>query len=144
MVPAVGPPPVEPTPDSGSKKSSKRRRKSSRKSKEKNYKEYSDSEEDIKSSKGLKKPKSMSSSSRISPRSGATTTKPNTSAYGGLLDTGGNAPNIFIPQGRKHQTLMLIKELNLLIKELKLMITPVMVILLLTTRCLSDLSSLMN
>ena len=27
MVPAVGPPPVEPTPDSGSKKSSKRRRK---------------------------------------------------------------------------------------------------------------------
>ena len=135
--PEMVPSPVEPTPNSGSKKSSKRRRKSSRKSKEKNYKEYSDSEEDIKSSKGLKKPKSRGSSLRSSPRSGATTNKPNTSAYGRPSDTGENAPNIFIPQGRKHQTLMLTK-------ELKLMITPVMVILLLTVKYLSDLSSLMD
>ena len=56
VIPAEGPPPVEPTSASVvQKRSSKRRRKSSRKSKEKNYKEYSDSEEDIKSSKGLKK-----------------------------------------------------------------------------------------
>ena len=97
MVPAVGPPPVEPIPDSGSKKSSKRRRKSSRKPKEKDYKEYSDSEEDTKSSKGLKRPKSKSSSSRSSPRSGATTTKPNTSSYGGPLDTGGKCPKHLYP-----------------------------------------------
>ena len=92
VVPAEGPPPVEPTSSSGSKRSSKRRRKSSRKSKEKNYKEYSDSEEDIKSSKGLKKPKSKGSPSRSSPRSGAATIKPNTSAYGRPLDTGGKCP----------------------------------------------------
>ena len=75
----------------------KEEEKSSRKPKEKNYKEYSDSEEDIKSSKGLKRPKSKSSSSRSSPRSGATTTKPNTSAYGGLLDTGGKCPKHLYP-----------------------------------------------
>ena len=92
VVPAEGPPPVEPTSSSGSKRSSKRRRKSSRKSKEKNYKEYSDSEEDIKSSKGLKKPKSKGSPSRSSPRSGTATIKPNTSAYGRPLDTGGKCP----------------------------------------------------
>ena len=93
VVPAEGPPPVEPTFASGSKRSSKRRRKSSRKSKEKNYKEYSDdSEEDIRSSKGLKKPKSKGSPSRSSPRSGAATIKPNTSAYGRPLDTGGKCP----------------------------------------------------
>ena len=92
VIPAEGPPPVEPTSASGSKRSSKRRRKSSRKSKEKNYKEYSDSEEDIKSSKGLKKPKSRGSPLRSSPRSGAATIKPNTSAYGRALDTGGKCP----------------------------------------------------
>ena len=96
-IPVVGPPPVEPTPDSGSKKSPKKRRKSSRKTKEKSYKEYSGSEEDIKSSKGVKKPKSKSSSSRSSPRSGATTNKPNTSAYGGLSDTGGKCPKHLYP-----------------------------------------------
>ena len=97
MVPAVGPPPVEPILDSGSKQSSKRRRKSSRKPKEKDYKEYSDFEEDTKSSKGLKKPKSKSSSSKSSPRSGAITTKPNTSSYGGLLDIGGKCPKHLYP-----------------------------------------------
>ena len=97
VVPAVGPPPVESTLDSGSKKSSKRRRKSSRKSKEKNYKEYSDSEEDTQSSKGLKKPKSRGSSLRSSPRSGAATTKSNTSAYGRPLDTGGKCPKHLYP-----------------------------------------------
>ena len=97
VVPAVGPPPVESTLDSGSKKSSKRRRKSSRKSKEKSYKEYSDSEEDIRSSKGLKKPKPRGSPLRSSPRSGAATAKSNTSAYGRLLDTGGKCPKHLYP-----------------------------------------------
>ena len=89
LVPAEVPPPNEPTSASASKKSSKRKRKSSRRSKEK---DYSDSGEDIKSSKGLKKPKSRGSSLRSSPRSGATTIKPNTSAYGRPLDTGGKCP----------------------------------------------------
>ena len=97
MIPAVGPPPVEPILDSDSKKSSKRRRKSSRKPKEKDYKEYSESEEDTKPSKGSKRPKSKSSSSRSSPRSGATTTKPNTSSYGGPSDTGGKCPKHLYP-----------------------------------------------
>ena len=92
VIPAEGPPPVEPTSASGSKGTSKRKRRSSRKSKEKNYKEYSDSEEDIKSSKGSRKSKSKGSSSRSSPRSGATTIKLNTSAYGRPLDTGGKCP----------------------------------------------------
>ena len=89
LIPAEVPPPDEPSSVSASKKSSKRKRKSSRRSKEK---DYSDSEEDIKSSKGLKKPKSRGSSLRSSPRSGATTIKPNTSAYGRPLDTGGKCP----------------------------------------------------
>ena len=89
LVPAEVPPPNEPAPVSASKKSSKRKRKFSRRSK---GKDYSDSEEDIKSSKGLKKPKSRGSSLRSSPRSGAGTIKPNTSAYGRPLDTGGKCP----------------------------------------------------
>ena len=97
MVPAVGPPPIEPIPDNGSKKSSKRRRKSSRKPKEKSYKEYSDSGEDTKSSKGLKRPKPKSSPSRSSPRSGASTAKPNTSSYGEPSDIGGKCPKHLYP-----------------------------------------------
>ena len=97
MIPAVGPPPVEPILDSDSKKSSKRRRKSSRKPKEKSYKEYSDSEEDTKSSKGLKRPKPKSSPSKSSPRSGASTAKPNTSSYGEPSDTGGKCPKHLYP-----------------------------------------------
>ena len=97
MIPVEGPPPVEPTSASGSKRSSKRRRKSSRKSKEQNYKEYSDSEEDVKSSKGSKKTKSRGSSLRSSPRSGATSIKPNTSAYGRPSDTGGKCPKHLYP-----------------------------------------------
>ena len=67
LFPAEAPPPNEPAPVSTSKKTTKRKRKSSRRSK---GKDYSDSEEDIKSSKGLKKPKSRGSSLRSSPRSG--------------------------------------------------------------------------
>ena len=89
LVPAEAPPPNEPAPVSASKKTTKRKRKSSRRSK---GKDYSDSEEDIKSSKGLKKPKSRGSSLRSSPRSGAATIKPNTSAYGRPLDTGEKCP----------------------------------------------------
>ena len=89
LVPAEAPPPNEPAPVSTSKTTPKRKRKSSRKSKRK---DYSDSEEDTKSSKGLKKPKSRGSSLRSSPRSGATTIKPNTSTYGRPLDTGGKCP----------------------------------------------------
>ena len=97
IIPVVGPPPVEPTSASGSKKSSKRRRKSSRKPKGQNYKESSDSEEDAKSSKGSKKTKSRGSSLRSSPRSGATSIKPNTSAYGRPSDTGGKCPKHLYP-----------------------------------------------
>ena len=92
MILVEGPPPVEPTSASGSKRSSKRRRKSSRKPKEQNYKESSDPEEDVKSSKGIKKPKSRGSSSRSSSRSGAGNIKPNTSTYGKPSDTGGKCP----------------------------------------------------
>ena len=130
VIPAEGPPPVEPTSASGSKGTSKRKRRSSRKSKEKNYKEYSDSEEDIKSSKGSRKSKSKGSSSRSSPRSGATTIKLNTSAYGRPLDTGESVPNMFIPQDRKLQILMLTSQ--------------VMETLSLTIKYTPDLSSLMD
>ena len=86
---ADAPPLNEPAPVSTSKKTSKRKRKSSRKSK---GKDDSDSEEEVKSSKGLKKPGSKGSSLRSSPRSGASNVKPNTSAYGRPLDTGGKCP----------------------------------------------------
>ena len=89
LVPAEAPPPNEPAPVSASKKTPKRKRKSSRKSKEKNY---SDSEEDTRPAKGLKKPKSRASSLRSSPRSGTSSVKTNTSAYGRPLDTGGKCP----------------------------------------------------
>ena len=89
IIPAEAPPPNEPAPISTSKKAPKRKGKSSRKSKRKND---SDSEEDTKSSRGLKKPKSKGSSLRSSPRSGTSSVKPNTSAYGRPLDTGGKCP----------------------------------------------------
>ena len=89
LVPAEAPPPIESAPVSSSKRTSKRKMKSSKRSKGKHY---SDSEEDIKSSKGLKKPKSKGSSLRSSPRSGTATTKPNASAYGRPLETGGKCP----------------------------------------------------
>ena len=94
VIPVEAPPPTEPAPVSSSRRTSKRKRKSSKRSK---GKDYSDSEEDIKSSKGLKKPKSRGSSLRSSPRSGAVTIKPNTSAYGRPLDTGGKCPKHLYP-----------------------------------------------
>ena len=97
MIPVVGPPPVESTSASSSKKSSKRKRRSSRKSKGQSYKESSDSEEDAKSSKGSKKTKSRASSLRSSPKSEATSIKPNTSAYGRPSDIGGKCPKHLYP-----------------------------------------------
>ena len=97
-IPAEPPSSIEPTSTSTSKRVSKRKEKSPRKSKRKND---SESEEDAKPSKGSKKPKSRGSSLRSSPRSGASSVKPNTSAYGRVIDTGGKCPKHLY--GRKQE-----------------------------------------